>query len=355
MSTAASFVIVLGVLIFFHELGHFIVARLFGVGVQTFSLGFGPKVWKKTVGITQYCLSAIPLGGYVKMVVDETGADLAPEEIPLSFNHKKLYQKSLIVAAGPFFNFLLAVVIFTAIFGTTGYYLIKPVVGEVMENTPAQEAGFRAGDVILQIQDVPVESWSDMVALIGASNGQAIKVLIGRDGSTLSKTLKPRAKEDTNIFGESISRWVIGIAASGETIHRPIGPVEAVGAGLMKTWEIIELTLLSIVKIFTGSVSAKTLGGPIMIAQMAGEQAQAGVSSLAFFIALLSVNLGIINLFPIPVLDGGHLLFFGIEAISGKAVSDGIKERATQFGIVLLMGIMVFAFYNDILRIFNGG
>lgn len=353
--STAAFVVVLGVLIFFHELGHFLVARFFGVGVDTFSLGFGPKIYRKKVGFTEYCLSLIPLGGYVKMVGEDPGAPLDASDLPRSFTHKKLYQKMLIVAAGPMFNFFLAILIFYVLFQVSGLYLVKPVVGGVSPDSPALAADIQPGDVILSIQGKPVESWDDLVEIIGGSQGETLEVIVGRGDKSLAKQIKPQAATDSNIFGETITKYMIGISASGEVFHKPLGPVEAATAGVGRAWDIMKLTALSVAKIFQGSISAKTLGGPIMIAQMAGEQAQAGLANLAFFIAMLSINLGIINLFPIPVLDGGHLLFFSIEAVTGKSISDTVREKANQLGIVLLLALMTFVFYNDILRLFNGG
>ena len=194
-----------------------------------------------------------------------------------------------------------------------------------------------------------------MVALIGKSKADSLAFLIKRNGQDIKIPIVPEQTSATNIFGETIKKPMIGISSAGEVIHERLNPFQALGQAFVRTWEIIKLTLLSVVKIFTGSVSAKTLGGPIMIAQMAGEQAEAGMANLAFFIAMLSINLGIINLFPVPVLDGGHLLFFGIEGITGKPASDQIREKANQFGMALLIALMVFVFYNDILRMFNGG
>ena len=353
--STAAFVVVLGVLIFFHELGHFLMARFFGVGVETFSLGFGPKIYKKRVGLTEYCLSAIPLGGYVKMIGEAPGALLTDGETRYSFTHKRLYQKMIIVAAGPVFNFLLAVLLFFLIFQTTGTFEVRPIVGEVLENSPAQAAGLRPGDEVVSIRGTAIASWDEMVGLIGGSKGAPIDFVIQRGDQRLTVTLEPRPTPSTNLFGEPEDKYMIGISASGDVVHHTLNPVQAMIQGVTQTWEISRLTLLSFVKIIQGSVSAKTIGGPIMIAQMAGEQAQAGFASLAFFIAVLSINLGIINLLPVPVLDGGHLFFFALEGISGKSLGDGFREKANQIGVALLVALMVFAFYNDILRVFNGG
>ncbi len=349
-----AFVVVLGVLIFFHELGHFLVARFFGVGVETFSLGFGPKIYRKKIGLTEYCLSIIPLGGYVKMVGEDPAKDIPEQDRSLSFTHKRLYQKSLIVAAGPVFNFVLALLIFYVLFQVSGSYYVRPVVGTVADDSPAAIAGVQPGDLIAAIDGVGVETWDDMVALIARSRAEKLDFSIQRNGQNFNIPIVPEQTTATNIFGETIKKPMIGISSAGDVVHERLNPFEALGEAFVRTWEIIRLTLLSVGKIFTGTVSAKTLGGPIMIAQMAGEQAEAGLANLAFFIAMLSINLGIINLFPVPVLDGGHLVFFGIEALTGKPAGDRLRERANQFGMVLLLALMVFVFYNDILRIFNG-
>lgn len=351
-----AFIIVLGILVFFHELGHFLLARFFGVGVETFSLGFGPKIYKKKVGLTEYCISIIPLGGYVKMVGEDPNESLSSTDINLSFSHKKLFQKAVIVVAGPLFNFLLAFLIFYTIAQFSGLYIVRPVVGNVGENTPASAAGILPDDVIKSVQGTPVKSWDDMVDIIGNSSGQPLEIVIFRDESVFPLKVTPEAKIVKNLFGEDQKRYMIGISAKAGAIeHVPLNPIEAIQEGIKQTWEISSLTILSVVKIFQGTVPTDTLGGPIMIAQMAGKQAKEGIVNLAFFIAMLSINLGIINLFPVPVLDGGHLFFFGMEAITGKATSDKVREKANQVGIALLVALMVFVFYNDIIRIFNGG
>lgn len=351
-----AFVVVLGILVFFHELGHFLVARFFGVGVETFSLGFGPKIYRKKVGLTEYCISIIPLGGYVKMVGEEPSAEISPVDINLSFSHKKLFQKAMIVAAGPLFNFLLAFLIFYTIAQFSGIYIVRPVVGDVGENTPAHKAGILPNDTIKSVDGKSVESWDDMVEIIGNGTGETLEIVIARDDTIFSLMVKPEHKMVKNIFGEDQKRYMIGISAKAGAVENiSLNPLQATVEGVKQTWKISSLTVLSVVKIFQGRVSTDTLGGPIMIAQMAGEQAREGMMNLAFFIAMLSINLGIINLFPVPVLDGGHLFFFGMEAITGKAASDKVREKANQVGIAILVALMVFVFYNDIIRIFNGG
>jgi len=352
MNSLFAFIIVLGILIFFHEFGHFIVARLFGVGVEKFSLGFGPRILGRKVGITDYRISAIPLGGYVKMVGEEPDAELEPEQVPISFTHKPVWQRILIVAAGPFFNVLLAALIFFLLFVSVGSYVLQPTVGEVGEATPAQKAGIQAGDRIAAINGQFVESWDDMAQVISESKGGPLRIVLEREGERIEVAVTPQLTETTNLFGEEISRYVIGITAAGDVVTRKLGLLEAFGQSFVQTWRVTELTVVSVVKIFQGAVSTKTLGGPIMIAQMAGQQAREGLTNLAFFTALISINLAILNILPIPVLDGGHLLFFMIEAVIGRPVNIRVREVAQQAGIFLLLLLMVYVFYNDITRIF---
>jgi regulator of sigma E protease len=351
-TSVLAFVVVLGVLIFFHELGHFLVARLFGVGVEKFSLGFGPRLVGRKIGITDYRISAIPLGGYVKMVGEEPDAALDPAEIPLSFTHKHVIKRILIVAAGPFFNLLLAALIFFWLFAVTGTFVLQPTVGEVQEGSPAEAAGLAPGDRVTAIDGRPVDTWEEMAEIISASDGRRLSISVLREGETRSLVITPRRTTTRNLFGEEIERHVIGVTAAGDTVSRKLSLPEAVGESVVQTYNIAELTVLSIVKLIQGSISAKTLGGPIMIAEMAGQQAKQGASSLLFFIALISINLAILNFLPIPVLDGGHLLFFFIELIIGRPVNMKVREVAQQVGLVLLLMLMLFVFYNDITRIF---
>ena len=352
--SAIAFVVVIGILVFFHELGHFIVARLCGVGVDVFSLGFGPKILKKKMGRTEYCVSAIPLGGYVKMLGEEPGAAIDPRDKTLSFTHKTLFQKSIIVAAGPAFNFILSLFIFYVLYQFSGIYMATPVVGKVMDDTPALSAGLKPGDIIKEINQHPIESFEDISRVISAGTGEKLMIIIERGEQITRVELVPERRVGKNIFGEDEDKYIIGIIGTGDTFHRSLNPFQAMGRAISDTYGLVKLTILSVVKMITGSVSAENLGGPLMIAQMAGEQAKAGVVNFAWFIALLSVNLGIINLFPIPVLDGGHLLFFGIEALTGKSVSEKLREKLIQFGAAMLVTLMVFVFYNDIVRMING-
>ncbi len=348
-----AFIVVLGVLIFFHELGHFLFARMFGVGVEKFSLGFGPRIFGWKSGLTDYRVSAIPLGGYVKMVGDDPAVEMDPEDIPFSFTHKHVLKKLLIVAAGPLFNVLLAILIFLCIFFFSGTYILRPTIGEVQENMPAHESGLQKGDIIKAVDGQAISTWEEMAEGIAASNGRPLVFSVQRLDEVIALEIKPIAKKTKNLFGEDIDRYFIGVASAGDVENRKLGLGESVIESVRQTYNIAELTVVSIAKLIKGTISTKTIGGPIMIAELAGQQAREGVLNFIFLIALLSINLAIINFLPIPVLDGGHILFFLIELIIGRPVKMRTREIAQQAGIFILITLMIFVFYNDISRIFT--
>lgn len=353
MSYLLSFIVVLSVLIFFHELGHFLVARLFGVGVEKFSLGFGPRVFGKKIGMTDYRLSAIPMGGYIKMIGEEPNVAIDPALIPLSFTHKHVLKRICIVAAGPLANFLLAVFIFYGFFQVYGTHTLKPIIGEVQEASPAQTGKLQGGDLIVAINGTDVDTWETMAKMIGDSNGEPLTLSVLRNEAAVSLSVTPTLKPDKNLFGEDVERYVIGIFPAGDVITKKLNPVQAFSESLRHTYKVSKLMVLGIVKLIQGNISADNLGGPIMIAQMAGDQAKEGIENLIYFIAFISINLAILNLLPIPVVDGGHLLFFFIEAVRGRPVSVRIREVAQQGGIFMLFLLMLFVFYNDIMRYFD--
>ncbi len=354
MNSLFAFVIVLGILVFVHEFGHFIVARLCGVGVEKFSLGFGPRIFGKKVGMTDYRVSAVPLGGYVKMVGEEPDADIPADLLPLSFTHKPVWKRFLIVAAGPGFNLLLAIIIFFILNLVVGVFILKPTIGEVRPDSPAMRSGLQTGDEVVAIDGVAVDSWTHMAELISASNGKLLSVTIRRGEETFTSDIQPTRMTDKNLFGEEIERYVIGISSAGDVFKQKYGLVGSLTQGVAQTGRIIELTVLSVVKMIAGKISSRNLGGPVAIAKMAGQQARQGVVSLISFIALLSINLAILNFLPIPVLDGGHLLFFFIEAVIRRPVSVRIRELAQQAGIFLLILLMILVFYNDIINQITG-
>lgn len=437
------FLVVLGVLVTFHEFGHFIVARWAGVKVLKFSLGFGPKLLSRQIGDTEYLISAIPLGGYVKMSGEDMGETVSPEEQEGSFAHKPLWKRSLIVAAGPGFNFFLSYLIFSAwlAFGaplpiptfaelsptidamrtdspasraglhvsdritridereiTTknevyaavaesggrslavevrrgnalktfvvtpelydpgdvehplyviGIEEAAPVVSAVMPDMPAAQAGLQEGDRILEIQSETIQTWSQMTRIIKAHPNDPLTMQVEREGSILTLTIIPEPHEVTD-QETSTTIGKIGIMGSGRSVIRASSPLTAVLQGVKATWRWSELTVVGIYKMLTGEISSKNIGGPIMIASASGTAAERGLADVMFFVAILSINLGILNLLPIPVLDGGHLFFFACEAILGRPLAERQREFTQQVGIVLLFGIMIFAFFNDIQRL----
>jgi regulator of sigma E protease len=286
------------------------------------------------------------------MVGETPDSELDPSEIPISFTHKHVLKRILIVAAGPFFNILLALIIFFGIFQISGLLILKPGIGNVNEGSPAYIAGLKKNDLVVSIDGVDISSWEDMANAIMASKGRTLAISVLRGDTVLTKNVTPEVNKVKNIFNEDVDRYVIGITASGEVLKKDLNLFQAVSESIDQTYQITALTIRGVVKLFQGTVSPKTLGGPIMIAQMAGQQAKEGMVNLIFFIALISINLAILNFLPIPVLDGGHLLFFFIEAVKGSPVSVKVREISQQAGIFVLILLMIYVFYNDIARVF---
>lgn len=348
--TIIATIIVLGVLIFVHELGHFLAAKWFRVGVLTFSLGFGPRLFGKKVGETQYQVSIIPLGGYVKMVGEEPGEKIPPEMLPKSFSAQPASRRLGIVFAGPFFNFLFAVVAFAAVF-VAGMPILLPEVGEVKPGLPASQAGLQEGDRILEVNGSPTERWEDLAKVIHGSADRPLVLKVERDQKTFQVPVTPQRSLQKNIFGDEVQVGLIGISPSGNTFIERVDPFRALHRAIVHSWRVTELTVISVYKIMEGKIPAKTIGGPILIAQLAGKQAKAGPLNLIIFMAVISINLVILNILPIPVLDGWHLFIFLIESVVGRPVSLKLRERAQQVGIFIIIFIMLLVFYNDISRI----
>ena len=347
----AAAVVGLGLLIVFHEFGHFLLAKLSGVGVLTFSVGFGPKLWVVKKGETEYALSAFPLGGYVKMVGEDPDEEVPQSQIEKSFAHKSLLKRIAIVVAGPGFNLLLAVLLLMVVYTFYGVPVMSTQVSAVEKGSPAEKAGIVKGDRIVAIDGSEVTEWEDLSQRIKASDGKALGFQIRRGTETISVTVQPSKKENRNIFGELKDDWMIGI---GSQVSIEKGkPGLAVVRAVYQTYDYAKLTLVAFYKMIVGDVSPRNIGGPILIAQLAGQQAQEGLGSFLAFLAVLSINLGVLNLLPVPVLDGGHLLFFLVEAVIRKPVSLRYREMAQQVGICLLGLLMIYAFYNDILRFFE--
>jgi len=447
VSTLVSFVVVIGVLILVHELGHFLVARLAGVGVERFSIGFGPVLLRWRGRETEYCLSAIPMGGYVKMMGEESplerGAAL-PFDPRRAFALKPLWVRFAIVFAGPGMNFVLAAVLFAGVLGTVGRPVWPAVVGRVTEGSPAAVAGVRSGDVVVAAAGRPVAYWEDLERVIAGAAGRPVALRLRRDGTELTVTVTPRPTTVRDpIFKDPRPAWDLGFgprlapqisvvtpgspaeqaglrpgdlvtAVAGEPVFTPEelmqaiqrrpgqtfdltvereGRVETVSVttsvvrertpageevevgrigvgivtrtvafepypppaaawhGVVKTWEMTEVTLRGLWKLVTGELPLSNIGGPIQIATEGERQRREGASALALFVAVISVNLAVLNLLPIPMLDGGHLLFFLLEAVMGRPLSVRKREWAQQVGFVLLMLLMVYALYNDLVRL----
>jgi regulator of sigma E protease len=345
-----SVVILLGVLIFVHELGHFLMAKRAGVGVLKFSLGFGPRLIGKTIGETEYLLSLIPLGGYVKLLGESPDEELSAEEEKKSFLKQSVRKRIGIVAAGPIFNLLLAILIFTVV-NMIGLPVLTAEIGGLQDDSPAMSAGIKAGDQITAIEGESVQKWDEISERVSESQGKPIRITLRRDSSSLSITVTPKLAKTTSVFGEATEGYKIGISPAGRTVIERKNPPSAFWTGLRQTWMIGKLTVVSIVKMFQGIVSPKSLGGPIMIAQIAGSQVKEGIIPFILFMALLSINLAILNLLPVPVLDGGHLLFYLVEAVTGHEVNLRWREMAQQIGFFLLILLMIFVFMMDIERL----
>ncbi|MBI3027942.1 MAG: RIP metalloprotease RseP [Candidatus Rokubacteria bacterium] len=444
LTTLLAFVVVIGPLILFHELGHFLLARWMGVGVERFSIGFGPVLLRWRGKETEYCLSAIPMGGYVKMMGEESpleGGGTPTVDSAKSFSLKPLAARFLIVFAGPGMNFVLAAAIFAVVFMVVGRPVLPSTLGRIKADGPAAQAGLRTGDRVTAVDGVPISHWEDVLGAIQASGGEMRQIAFSRDGREQRVALTPARTKVQDIFGDEREVWDIGagpftparigeiqpgypaakvglrpgdvvVAVEGnavvswdemaEAIRKRAGkpmelaieregrsltvsvvpqafkerdpsgqeveigrigigpaavsylrlnPIEAVWHGSARTWDMTVLTARGLWKLVTRQLPASTIGGPIQIAVVAGEQAKQGLMSLAFFTAVISVNLALLNLLPVPILDGGHLFFFVIEGILGRPLSLRKREVAQQVGLFLLLLLMVFAVYNDLARI----
>ena len=349
-------IIVLGILIFVHELGHFLLAKRLGVGVLTFSLGFGPKLIGRRFGETQYQISAVPLGGFVKLIGENPEEEVKEEDRHRSFSAAPIWKRALIICAGSFFNFFLAVVIFSSInlfVGIPSPFSSK--IGEVSPGLPAEGAGLKKGDVVLSIDGKEVSKWEDLSKIIRGSKGKELLLKVKRNNEIFEIEVTPKPSTQKNLFGEETHTFVIGITPYEEVVIKKVNPVVALGTGFFQTWQFIKLTMIGVVKLIQRVIPATEIGSPIMIAKLAGEQAKRGLSSLALFIAIISINLGLLNLFPIPILDGGHLLFLGLEAVLRRPISIKKMEIAQQIGLIFIILLMLFAIHNDLIRYFFPG
>jgi regulator of sigma E protease len=358
------FLFVLTLVVFFHELGHFLIARWAGVRVLVFSIGFGPELFgfNDRHG-TRWKVSAIPLGGYVKFFGDDNAASvpdqaalaaMSEEERRHSFVHQPVGPRAAIVVAGPLANFLLAIVIFAGLFMIFGKPSTSPRVDAVQPGSAAAAAGFQPGDRVFSINGRPIDSFPDMQQIVSTNAGETLVFEVDRGGARVTLKAVPALKEIKDRFGNVIRQGQLGITRSptpDDTHFQPVGPLKAVELGVQRTWFVVERTLSYIGGVVAGREAADQLGGPIRIAQVSGQVATEGLASLFSLAAVLSVSIGLLNLFPVPLLDGGHLLFYAIEAVRGKPLSERAQEVGFRIGLAIVVMLMIFATYNDILHL----
>lgn len=364
--TLVSFLIALSVVVFVHEFGHFFVARRCGVRCDAFSIGFGPEIFGRTDRHgTRWKLSLIPLGGYVKMfgegetmqVVEggkttEVVRELTPEEKAVSFRYKTLGQRAAIVFAGPAVNLLFAIAVFWMTFMVGGRPVTEPVIGAVVENSAAAEAGLLPGDRIVTIDGAAVERFEDIQSIVLIGNGKPMDIGFTRDGAAQALTITPRVREDEDEFGNVTKRLMLGISASPENVKVvKLGPLAAAGTSVAQTYDVIHTTFVAVGQMIAGDRGTEDLGGPIRIAQISGQAAKTGALGFILFMAILSINLGVVNLFPVPLLDGGHLLFYAIEAVRGRPLSEQVQEWGLRVGLALVLTLMLFVTWNDIVQL----
>lgn len=363
---AWSFILILSVIVFIHEFGHYIVAKWCGVKVEVFSIGFGKEAfgWHDRSG-TRWKFSVLPFGGYVKMFGDAGAAstpdddkieEMSEADKRLSFHHKALWQKALVVAAGPAANFILTIAIMTFFLYTSGIRSTDAVIGEVMQDTPAQEAGLQAGDRILSVDGVEVHKFGDIARQIMTNLGTPVELRIERDESLLTLSITPMEFEDKDALGNVIRRPLIGIR-SQELTSEDLNVFQAVGHATSQTYQLCATSLHFLSQMITGQRSAQDLKGPIGIAEMSGQVTQSGETAgetfrmILWFIAMLSANLGLVNLLPIPMLDGGHLAYYSIEAIQGKPLALKFQEYGYRLGFAIIACLMAFTLFNDLRQI----
>lgn len=352
-------IVVLAVVIFVHELGHFLVGKWCGVEVKVFSMGFGPTLFARQVGETLYRVALIPLGGYVRMAgYEEEGGDAAdvPSDPSRGFTAKPLRQRAAIILAGPLVNLLFAVLVLTGCAYAYGVAVPSPkaTIDGVAPGKPAAMAGLKHGDTVVRVDGKEIAVWEDLVATILASQGRTLHVdVVDEAGAARSVELTPAEVDQRDPFGEVTGKaWQIGISRGIDLV--PIGIGGALMAGLQRTWNDSTMILMTVVRLVQGRVSAGDLGGPIMVVAEASRHAQSGLQPLLLFMALISINLGVVNLLPIPVLDGGHLMFMSIEALRGRPLSLRVREYALGFGMVLIATLMLFVVFHDMFRLVTG-
>lgn len=363
-----SFAAVISIIVFIHEFGHFLAARLCGVKVEVFSIGFGRELLGRTDRHgTRWKLALWPLGGYVKMFGDAGAAstpnadfvnDMTPDEKHVSFHHKKLWQKAIIVAAGPVSNFVLAIAVFTYFIFTVGMTSTQPVVGSVIDDSPAQAAGLQPGDEITRIDDTRIRTFNDIPNVLATNLGTPVVLTVKRDGEIFTLTLTPTTIEEKDVLGNPLKRPMIGMR-SQQLVYDQVGLPRAVWAATQRTYEMCTTSLKLIGQMVTGKRGIEDMKGPLGIAKLSGDVTRQGETLgdtarlFLWFVALLSVNLGMVNLFPIPMLDGGHLLFYCVEAVRGRPLAERFQEYSFRFGFVLIAGLMALTLFNDMRQLFS--
>lgn len=362
LGTLVPFVFVLLVVVFVHEMGHYLAGRLCGIGVQAFSIGFGPEIWGYTAkNGTRWRIAAIPLGGYVKFVGDVSATSAAPgeedlealteEERRIAFHTQPLWKRAVTVFAGPFANFVLGAAVFAAMFAIYGQYVYQPTVAEVRPGSPAEQAGIQPGDTFVSIDGVKVESFADVQRIVTGRAGDPLEIVLDRNGQEIRTVATPEVSEQQTALGQTVKIGLIGVVtneAVGKRDRIEYSPVQAVVAGIQETGSIIARTGQFMKRFVVGREDRCQLGGPVKIADMAGRAADLGFEWLVQLVALLSVGIGILNLVPIPPLDGGHLMLYAAEAIARRPIPPQVTEAVYRVGMLIVLAFMGFVFWNDL-------
>ena len=352
----AAYIAALVVIVFIHEMGHFLVGRWCGVGIQAFSIGFGPELWGFVDARgTRWKLCAIPLGGYVKFEGDANAASLPDQSAvpsPTSLPGAALYKRALIVVAGPVANFVTTILIFAAAYGIVGVPVSQPRVGEVLVGGAADAAGLKAGDLITSIDGKAITVFSDLQDAMILRGEEPAVVKVDRAGTVMEFQITPKITEIEDGLGGKARLAQIGIRSDGKPTLQRANPIEALGKGVERTWFISNMTLRFVGKMIIGQESINQLHGPVGVAKAAGDTALLGIWPFVFFIGLISVSIGLINLFPIPMLDGGHLLFYLIEAVIGRPVSHQTQEWGFRIGLSALLVLMIVVSTKDVMALF---
>ena len=350
------FLVLLTVLVFVHEYGHYIVARWCGVRVEVFSIGFGPElIGRNDKHGTRWKISAIPLGGYVKMfgqganlLEGEAGKAMSAEDRKVAFDYKSVWRRMAIVAAGPIANYLFAALVFSMIFMVHGKDVAAPIVGKVMTVSAAEQAGLKPGDRIVSLNGTSIGAFEDIALIVQPNLDQEITITVERDGAAQTFHARPTISIEKDAFGDEVRLGRLGIESAGKATRIEFGVGESIYQGVKRVFDVSALMLKGLWQIVTGVRPADEIGGALRIGYLSGEIAQIGLLQLITFAAMLSVNLGLVNLFPIPLLDGGHLTYYGIEAARGKPLGERTQEWGFRIGIAFVLGLMLFATWNDL-------